>query len=121
VNNSLYYAVTCAALERPGVSGVFLGLHSLDAPESVDQFKFRMGYGARPVRQRVVFHPWLAPAITSGGHVLLKWLLNRHPEHPALPKIEGMVRFYLEGKQPPGEQHWPERLALRKQELLDRS
>jgi hypothetical protein len=43
-----------------GISEVFFCLHSLDAPGSVDQFKFRMGCTAKPVRQRVAFHPLLA-------------------------------------------------------------
>ena len=118
VNNGLFYGVTSTVLGRPGVDKMFLGLHSLDAPESVDEFKFRMGYAARPVRQRVVFHPWLAPLVNRPIHSTLKQVLHRYPEHPALSKAEGMLRFCLEGRCPPDEQHWPECLADRKEECM---
>jgi hypothetical protein len=119
VNNAIFYFVTHEALKRPGISKVFLCLQSLDAPASVDEFKFRMGYTPQPVRQRVVFHPWLAPALNRGSHVLVKQLLRWYANHPALPKIEGMLRFCLEGKRPLNEQNWPECLAHRKVELLE--
>jgi hypothetical protein len=119
VNNSLFYTITAAVLERPEVSSVFLGLHSLDAPESVDEFKFRMGYRPRPVRQRVVFHPGLSPVFNAGSHRLINRLVERYPERPALSKLEGMVRFYLEGKRPLDHQRWPERLMPRQSELLE--
>jgi hypothetical protein len=41
VNNALAYTVTHEMLSRPGVERIFYGLHSLDAPGSVDEFKFR--------------------------------------------------------------------------------
>jgi len=93
-------------------------LHSLDAPASVDEFKFRMGYTAKPVRQQVVFHPWLAPVFNRASHAVVKQLLHRYPDHPTLAKAEGMLRFYLEGKRPLNEQNWPECLTHRKKELL---
>ena len=64
VNNALFYAVSCDLLGREGVGGIFFTLQSLDAPESVDEFKFRMGLMAEPVRQQVVFHPCLRPLTT---------------------------------------------------------
>jgi hypothetical protein len=119
VNNAIFYAVTHKVLERHGISKVFFCLQSLDAPESVDEFKFRMGYTAQPVRQRVVFHPWLAPVFNRISHAAIRQLLGWYPRNPALPKIEGMVRFCLEGKRPLQEQHWPECLIHRKRELLE--
>jgi hypothetical protein len=119
VNNSLFYTATDAALERSGVANVFLGLNSLDAPESVDEFKFRMGYAAKPVRQRVVFHPWLAPFVNRASHAFVKRLLGRYPDHAALPKIEGMVRFYLEGNRPLQDQDCPACLAGCREEQLE--
>jgi hypothetical protein len=118
-NNAIFFAVTQAAFRRPDISEVFFCLQSLDAPESVDEFKFRMGYTAQPVRQRVVFHPWLAPVFNRISHAAIRQLLCWYPKNPALPKIEGMVRFCLEGKRPLQKQHWPECLIHRRGELLE--
>ncbi len=57
VNNALSFVVTQELINRPSVKLLHYGLHSLDAPSSVDKFKLSMGYSTRPVRQRVVFHP----------------------------------------------------------------
>ena len=118
VNNALTYTFTCEVLSRPGISMIFYGLHSLDAPPSVDEFKFRMGYKAKPVRQRVVFHPWLAPFFNRTSNAIIRQLRHWQPGNPALSKAEGMLRFYLEGKRPLAEQNWPECLADRKAEML---
>ncbi|MEW6285006.1 MAG: hypothetical protein AB1509_02150 [Chloroflexota bacterium] len=107
VNNALSFVVTCALLERPETRAILYGLHSLDAPPSVDEFKFRMGYTAKPVRQRVVFHPWLRPFMNRASHTLLKAGLRLKPGHPALSKAEGMLRFYLQGRLPLEKQSLP--------------
>ncbi|HOR00748.1 MAG TPA: hypothetical protein PLJ35_18190 [Anaerolineae bacterium] len=109
-NNAIFFAVTQAALERPGMASVFFCLQSLDAPPSMDQFKLRMGLTAKAVRQRVVFHPWLAPLCTRAGHALLRRLLASRPGQHTLAKAEGMLRFYLEGRRPVQEQDLPEPL-----------
>ena len=107
VNNALSYAVSNELLSREGVRAIFYGLHSLDAPASMDEFKFRMGYRAKPLRQRIVFHPWLSPCFNGASHAVVHQLLRWRVSHPALAKVEGMVRFYLEGKLPLEEQRWP--------------
>jgi len=114
VNNALSYVVTQAALSRPHIAEVFYGLHSLDAPGSVDEYKFRMGYTARPVRQRVAFHSWVAPLFNATSHRILLRLHEHFPDRPALAKAEGMVRLWLEGRKPLAEQSWPEALALQR-------
>lgn len=118
INNAIFFAVTQEAFRRSGIAEVFFCLHSLDAPESVDQFKFRMGFTAKPVRQRVVFHPLLAPLFNQTSQALVKRLLDRQTGNAALAKAEGLIRFYLEGKRPPTRQDWPECLSSRKTELL---
>jgi hypothetical protein len=75
VNNALFYTVSRELLARPGVCEIFFCLQSLDAPESVDEFKFRMGLQAKPVRQRIVFHPLLAPFAKEFGHSIIARLL----------------------------------------------
>ena len=110
VNNALSFVVTKAMRGRPGVRTIFYGLHSLDAPASVDEFKLHMGYMAKPVRQRVVFHPRLGPVFNPVTHALLKFMKRLRPGNPMLSKAEGMVRFYIEGKRPAEQQRVPEAL-----------
>jgi hypothetical protein len=107
VNNTLSFVVTQTLLSRPGVRSVLYSLHSLDAPASMDQFKFRMGYRAKPVRQRVVFHPWLSPMMNGASHALLRFALALRPRHPVLSKAEGMLRFYLQGRPAAAQQTAP--------------
>jgi hypothetical protein len=114
VNNALSYVVTETMVSRSSARSILYGLHSLDAPPSVDEFKFRMGYVAKPVRQRVVFHPRLRFLFNSASHTVLRQLLRLQPNHPSLSKAEGLVRFYLEGMRPISEQRWPEPLVRRR-------
>jgi len=118
VNAALFFGVTSQALQRADKKTVFFCLQSLDAPASVDEFKFRMGFAALPVRQRVVFHPWLAPFLAPGSHAILKRWMARYPEKTVLAKAEGMLRFYLEGQRPPESQEWPQELAAHRSGLL---
>ena len=118
VNSAIFYAVAHQALARPAISRVFFGVESLDAPSTVDEFKFRMGFAAKPVRQRVVFHPWLAPlANTDLCCAIVRQLLRRRPDSIALAKGEGMLRFCREGRRSPGDQTWPDSLVERRNEL----
>jgi len=108
INNGLSFVVTKTLVERKETVSILYGLHSLDAPTSVDEFKFRMGYKPKPVRQRVVFHPWLKPCINRMSHAMVRKLLNQDPGNPTIAKAEGMIRFYLEGEKPLNQQNWPE-------------
>jgi hypothetical protein len=117
-NNALFYAVTREAIRRPGISSAFFCLHSLDAPASMDEFKLRMGLTAKPVRQRVVFHPLLSPLANKMSHATIRSALLRSPSSTVLAKAEGMMRFYLEGRRPAEVQDWPECLAVHKSEML---
>jgi hypothetical protein len=107
VNNALSFTVTQNLLTRPETKSILYGLHSLDAPASVDEFKFRMGYTARPVRQRVVFHPWLRPMFNPASHTVLRAVQRLRPGSPTLAKAEGMLRFYLQGRLPLERQEKP--------------
>ena len=111
VNHALAFTVTQTMMSRPGIRSIFYTLQSLDAPSSVDDFKFRMGYVARKVRQRVVFHPWLQPAIGPACLAIARKLANSKPTIPVLPKAIGMIQFYIEGTRPLENQAWPECLA----------
>lgn len=119
VNNAIFFAVAHKALQRPGISKVLCGLQSLNGPWSVDEFKFHMGCTARPVRQQVVVHPWLAPFANRTSHAVVKRMLSRDPGNLTLARAEGMLRFYLEGKRPVTRQDWPDGLIHHKRELLE--
>lgn len=120
VNNALTFTFVEAVLKRFGVQRVFYGLHSLDAPPSVDSYKFRMNFIPHPVRQRVVFHPLLKLFVNTKSYSLLRFAKSRFPSNAVLSKAEGMIRFYLEGKKPLESQQWPEALnAIRGTLLAD--
>lgn len=117
VNNALTYVFTHEMMQQPDVHCVFYGIESLDAPPSIDEYKFRMGYSAKPVRQRVVFNPYLTPFVGKASYLFLK-LASRWTPLPLLTKGEGMLRFYLEGKRSLPEQTWPEVLINQRESIL---
>jgi hypothetical protein len=121
VNNALAYSVTRMMINRPGINSLFYTLQSLDADDSVDEFKFRLGYTPVPVRQRVVFHPWISPLVNRASHTGLKWLRKRWQSEALIRKTEGMVRFYLSGKSSARDQDWPKCLSVAKEEVLSNS
>jgi hypothetical protein len=100
VNNALSFVVTQTLIRRPDIRGIFYGMQSLDAPASVDEFKFRMGYEAKAVRQRIAFHPYLAPMVNKYTHAAAKQLSTWNPANRLLAKAEGMFRFSLTTKNP---------------------
>jgi hypothetical protein len=109
-NSVLSYFVTREALKRFEIKEVFYGLHSLDAAASVDEYKFRLGFRARPVRQRVVFHHRLPHCFPRLGLYATRKLLRLKPESPSIAKAEGMFRFAVEGSRTLCEQKLPEPL-----------
>ena len=119
VNNALFYSASCNLLGREGINGIFFTVQSLDAPKTVDDFKFRMGFNAKVVRQRVVFNPVIEPFIRGSSHRLVSWLMLRYPQNAALAKAEGMIRFYLHGKLPLTQQEWPESVAQHKPIMVE--
>ncbi len=111
VNHALAFSLTQTMMSRPGIRSIFYTLQSLDAPSSVDDFKFRMGYFARKVRQRVVFHPWLRPAIGPTCLAVARKLAASNPAISVFPKAIGMLQFCVEGERPLEDQAWPECLG----------
>jgi hypothetical protein len=116
-NNALVYIVTRELLARPGVKKIFYSTHSLDAPASVDDFKFSMDYVPRPYRQHIQFHPYLAFLFNTPTYRMLRWLSQR-VHNNVLSKAEGMIHFFLEGQLAPEQQFWPPCLADQKADLL---
>ena len=96
--NALSFTVTQELARRLGIDGIFYGMQSLDAPASVDEFKFRMGYEARPVRQCVTFHPWVKPLVNRFTYGALRRVTQFAPGRYWPAKAEGMVRVFLESE-----------------------
>ncbi len=107
VNNALTHVITSDVLNRPQPLHLFYGLHSLDAPDSVDEFKFQMRYVAKPVRQMVAFTPWLRPLVNPASHMALRLGRRLLPKSTFLAKTEGMFRVHLESRLHPSRQALP--------------
>lgn len=107
VNNALFYSICENLLERGGIREVFTNLESLDAPGSVDDFKFRLGFRPRPVRQQIYFNPLVRPVIGAGVYSTIQSLHRVFPKSHFLSKTEGTIRFYLEGRLPAERQSVP--------------
>ena len=98
INNALTYVVSKNAAAKPGVKMLFYGMESLDAPASVAEFKFHMGYTAKPIRQRVVFHPYAAALANRFSYAVVMRLSRWMPADRRLSKASGMLRLWLEEK-----------------------
>jgi hypothetical protein len=96
INNALCYIVTKNFIDRPDIKSILYSLQSLDAPSTVDEFKFRMGYIAKPVRQRIVLHPRLQIVMNGTFSKLIGLLKRCLPGNSLVAKTEGMLRFYQE-------------------------
>lgn len=118
INNALTFTVTQNALARPDVRAIHYGLHSLDAPDSVDLFKFGMGYMSYPVRQRIAYNPLIKPFANRHMLALSEHMPAAVQKMGVFSKAKGMLRYYLAGKQPLDAQPWPERLAADRQAVL---
>jgi hypothetical protein len=93
-NNALVFYITKLKLNSAEVAHISYGPESLDAPKSLDEFKFRMGFQKRPMKQRIVFKPLIRPFINSISHQLVQKISALRPESDTLRKVEGVIRFY---------------------------
>ena len=100
INNAMTFVVSENAVVQPSIRLVFYGHESLDAPPRVSDFKFHMGYVAKPVRQRVTFHPYLSSLINPMSYQIVKRMASWRPGNRELSKAEGMLRFCLAEKNP---------------------
>lgn len=99
VNNAMTFVVTQEVIRRGKSSMIFYGMESIDAPASVSAFKFHMGYEPLPVRQRVLFHPYVSPFVNRVSHSILKAFSGVARASRHLSKAEGLARFSI------GERH----------------
>jgi hypothetical protein len=98
INNALTYVVSEQGASSPGVRTLFYGLESLDAPERVAEFKFHMGYLAKPIRQRVVFRPQVALLANRLSYRMAALMSTLRPGNRRFAKATGMLRVYLSEK-----------------------
>jgi hypothetical protein len=108
VNNALFYSMICNLQDRENVSGIFFTVQSLDAPANVDEFKLRMGLESKVVCQHVALHPFIKPFISRPVYYLTDRLHTFYPSSNILAKTEGILRFYMEGRNPVKEQNLPD-------------
>jgi hypothetical protein len=95
-NNALVFYVTKHKLASEMVGHVSYGPESLDAPASLDKFKFRMGFTKSPMKQKIVFNPVLRPFVNPISHKFVKQVASANPKSDICRKIEGIFRFYQE-------------------------
>lgn len=97
-NNALIFTVAEEMLTRRRLREITFGLESLEPVGPLDQFKFGMGFTQRPLRQRVVFHPFVRAALQSAAvrRPLLWWADRRGENAVFWRKVSGLLRFATE-------------------------
>ena len=83
-------------LNRAGVRTILYGVHALDAPASLDDFKYHMGYVQKPVKECVALHPYVSPFVNRTTHSVVCKLARMMPTNRYLSKAEGLIRSYRE-------------------------
>jgi hypothetical protein len=97
-NNALLFTVVRDMLARPDVDEVLFGVQALDRTDGTDAFKLSLGFDKSPIRQRVVFHPMLRPALQNPLAVrLLGALAARRPDSEIWRKLHGLALFSTTG------------------------
>ncbi|HVN86584.1 MAG TPA: hypothetical protein VMW17_17260 [Candidatus Binatia bacterium] len=94
-NNALIFSVAEEMLVRRGIPEITFGLESLEPVGPLDQFKFGMGFRARPLRQRVVFHPLVRALLRRAGirRRFYQWSDRRGATVAFWRKAGGLLRF----------------------------
>jgi len=94
-NNALIFSVAEEMLVQRKLSEITFGLESLEPVGPLDQFKFGMGFSCKPLRQRVVFHPWLQAPLGIGAiRRGVGWWADKRGEHDVFwRKASGLLRF----------------------------
>jgi hypothetical protein len=119
-NNALIFTVTQSVCKRASIRSIFYTIQSLDAPPSVDEFKFRMGYRPLLLKQRVVFSSFARYFATPAAYRIISKLRQKYPSNPFYSKTEGVLRFYLNGLRAAEDQVWPDCLRERLPSSLER-
>jgi hypothetical protein len=91
-NNALLFTVVRDMLGRSDVDEIFFGVESLEDYAGIDDFKLSMGFAKGPIRQRVVLHPLLRPALQNA--LVMKAvgaLASWQPQDERWRKLRGIV------------------------------
>lgn len=119
IDSALSYQVSSNLLSHDDAEAIFFTVQSLDMHSALEDYSLRTGLVARPVRQRVEFHPWFDNFITPTMPQIFANLLHHANASPSIAKAEGMLRFYLEGQRPFMCQHWPECLLSDQEDRIN--
>lgn len=94
-NNALIFQVAHEMLAVRRVRQVTFGLESLEPVGPLDQFKFGMGFRAAPLRQRVLFHPFVRLLLQRRvlRELVCHFAASRGGEAVFWRKALGLVRF----------------------------
>jgi len=94
-NNALIFQVAHEMLAVRRLRQVTFGLESLEPVGPLDQFKFGMGFRAAPLRQRVVFHPFVRVLLQRRvlRDLVCQFAASRGGEAGFWRKALGLVRF----------------------------
>jgi hypothetical protein len=95
-NNALVFTVTKLKLASPTVNVVSYGPQSLDAPESLDKFKFRMGFQMAPMKQKIMFNPLISLFMSGFTQNFVSNISRLRPGSDFFRKLDGIIRFYRE-------------------------
>jgi len=97
-NNALLFTVLRQLLSRPQIEQVFFGVESIEGLSRIDDFKLSMGFVKSPIRQRVVLHPLLRPALCNPLAVRAVYgLARRQPQSEFWRKLKGITAFVGSG------------------------
>jgi hypothetical protein len=104
-NNALVFTLAQDLLGRRDVDRILFGLEPLEPVDGVNAFKDSMGFRREPLRQRVVFHPWLARVMASRlARRAAGLMAQRRPQVEFWRKLDGALSFDAPGppSRPPG-------------------
>jgi hypothetical protein len=93
-NNAVLFTAARNLIQRPGIERILFGLEPLEAVAGVDSFKESMGFTRRPIRQRIVFHPFAAPIARARATArIARALARRRSAGIFWRKLEGLLTF----------------------------
>jgi hypothetical protein len=92
VNHALTYTATHEVLARPDIRCASQGHETVRNVSGLDDFKVRLGYKKRPLRQVFRFHPLVKPAVLNPvSQMALGKLRHWRPDSDALVRASGIV------------------------------
>jgi hypothetical protein len=94
-NNALVYSVTKLKLASSNINHISYGPQSLDAPGSLETFKFRMGFQKLLMKQAISFHKFIRPFINNTSYNLIHSIAQSSSKE-FWRKLEGVLSFYKE-------------------------